>query len=85
MTTPSPLEPLSFEAFQTILAELIDADVSRLRPETYFITDLGLDSLRMVEVLLRLEELGVEISPDMAWRIHTVGDAYRCYQGQVDR
>lgn len=85
MTTPSPLEPLSFEAFQAILADLIDADVSRLRPEAYFITDLGLDSLRMVEVLLRLEELGVEISPDLAWRIHTVGDAYRYYREHVGR
>jgi len=32
-----------------------------------------------VDVLLKLEELGLEISPDLAWEIQTVGDAYRYY------
>lgn len=76
----SQREALSFEAFQAVLAELLNVDVARLRPEAYFITDLGVDSLRMVEILLRLEELGLELSPDLAWQIQTVGDAYRHYQ-----
>jgi acyl carrier protein len=76
-------EPLSFVAFQTILAELLNLDTAQIKPEAYFITDLGVDSLRMAEVLLRLEELGLELSPDLAWQIQTVGDAYRYYQEQV--
>jgi acyl carrier protein len=77
------LEPLSFEAFQTMLADVLALDVAQVRPEAYFITDLGVDSIRMVEVLLRLEEMGLELSPDATWQIQTVGDAYRYYQEQV--
>jgi len=77
-------EILSFEAFQAMLAELLKVDMARLRPEAYFITDLGVDSLRLVEILLRLEELGVEISPDLAWEIQTVGDAYEYYRAQME-
>lgn len=76
-------EPLSFAAFQTILAELLNLDTAQVKPEVYFITDLGVDSLRMAEVLLRLEELGLELSPDLVWQIQTVGDAYCYYQEQV--
>ncbi len=79
------LEPLSFEDFQAMLAGLLKVDVAQLTPEAYFVTDLGVDSLRMVEVLLRLEEMGVELSLELAWRIQTVGDAYRYYQQQMTR
>jgi len=75
----------SFADFQAMLAGLLDVDVARLTPDAYFITDLGVDSLRLADILLRLEELGVEVSPDLAWEVQTVGDAYRVYQAQVAR
>lgn len=71
---------LSFEAFQAVLADLLHADVAQLRPEACLVTDLGVDSLRLVEILLRLEELGLEISPDAVWEIETVADAYHYYR-----
>jgi acyl carrier protein len=74
---------LSFEAFQTMLAELLNEDTTRLGPDAYFITDLGVDSLRLVEILLHLEEMGLEVSPDLAWELQTVGDAYQYYRTQV--
>jgi len=79
------LEPLSFAAFQAMVADLLDVDVARLIPDAYFITDLGVDSLRLADLLLRLEDLGVEVSPDLAWEVQTVGDAYRVYQEQAAR
>jgi len=81
----SQLEPMSFKAFCTLLADLLDVDMERLKPETYFITDLGVDSLRLAEVLLQLEEMGVELAPTSAWQIHTVGDAYRYYQEHISQ
>jgi acyl carrier protein len=81
----TPLEPLSFEAFQAMLADLLELNVEQVTPEAYFITDLGVDSIRMVEVLLRLEEMGLEMSPDLAWRIQTVDDAYRFSQQYATR
>ena len=79
------LEPLSFEAFQAMLANLLKVDVAQVTPEAYFITDLGVDSIRMVQMLLRLEEMGIELSLESAWQIQTVGDAYRYYQQQMTR
>jgi acyl carrier protein len=76
-------ESLSFEAFQAMLADLLNVDVVQLVPEAYFITDLGVDSMRMLQVLLRLEEMGIELSLELAWRIQTVDDAYRYYQQQM--
>jgi len=70
-------EPLSWEEFQALVAELLHVAPSQVTPEAVFITDLGVDSLRLVDILLKLEELGVELSPDLAWEIQTVGDAYR--------
>jgi acyl carrier protein len=81
----TPLEPLSFEAFQAMLIDLLEVNVEQVTPDAYFITDLGVDSIRMVEVLLRLEEMGLEMSPDLAWRIQTVDDAYRFYQQYATR
>lgn len=75
----------SFEDFRAMVAEVLDVDTARLTPDTYFITDLGVDSLRLADILLRLEELGVEVSPDLAWEVQTVGDAYRIYQEQAAR
>jgi acyl carrier protein len=51
-------------------------EVELLRPEAYFVTDLGVDSLRMLDLLLGLEKLGVPVTLESAWRIQTVGDAY---------
>ena len=78
------LESLSMQAFRDMIAELLDLDLEQVTPEAYFITDLGVDSVRLVEVLLQLEKMGIEIYPDLAWQIETVGDAYDYYQSQVE-
>lgn len=80
--TPSQIEALSFEQFQAMLAELLNLDVEQLAPEAYFIADLGVDSIRMVEVFLRLQAMGLEVSPEVGWQIQTVGDAYHYYREQ---
>ena len=72
-------EPLAWAEFQSLVAKVLHIDPALATPEAYFIIDLGVDSLRLVDVLLKLEELGLEISPDLAWEIQTVGDAYRYY------
>ena len=80
MTAPVPL---SSDAFRDMIADALGLDVARVTPEAYFIADLGVDSIRMIEILLRLEEMNIRVSPELAWQIHTVDDAYRYYQEQV--
>lgn len=81
----SPTEPMSFEAFRDVVAELLRVDVARITPETYFVTDLAVDSLGMLRVLLRLEEMGLPFSLETAFQIQTVADAYRCYLQALER
>ena len=81
----SPTEPLSFEAFRAVVADLLQVDAARVTPEAYFVTDLGADSLRMLQILLRLEKLGLVFSLDSAFQIQTVADAYRYYQQSAGR
>ena len=71
---------LSWDEFKKILLEELLVSEEKLVPEASFITDLGADSIRLVEMFLRLEELGVEIPPEKAWQIQTVGEAYQYLQ-----
>lgn len=75
------LEGLSFEAFQGMIAEWLNVDPAQVTPQAYFITDLRVDSIRMADLLLRLEGLGVELDLEKAWEIKTVEDAYRYIKG----
>ena len=78
-----PPEPLTFEEFQNLVADILNIQPGQVTPGAYFVTDLGVDSIRMIEVLLHLEALGLTLTPDLAWRIQTVGDAYQYYQEQT--
>lgn len=76
-------EPLSFEDFRAILADLLHVNPAQVTPEAYFVTDLGVDSLRMLKLLLKLEQMGVEFRLEAAPRIQTVGDAYDYYRQEL--
>ncbi|HIE39530.1 MAG TPA: acyl carrier protein [Anaerolineales bacterium] len=74
---------ITFEEFRRIIAEELDVDESQVVPEASFVEDLLADSIRLVEMMLRLEEMGITIPVDVAWEVRTVGDAYRFYAEQV--
>ena len=68
---------LTFEEFRKILARELEIDEEKIVPEASFFSDLYVDSIRMVDMMLRLEEMGISIPLEVAWQIETVGDAYR--------
>ena len=76
MTKPQSSK-LTFEEFRKILARELEVDEERIFPEASFFSDLCVDSIRMVDMMLRLEELGISIPLEVAWQIETVGDAYQ--------
>ena len=80
MTDKSAKEPVPFEEFKHILAEELQVEESKVIPEALFITDLLVDSIKLVELMLRLEEMGITIPMETAWDVQTVGDAYRVYK-----
>ncbi|MBC8446375.1 MAG: acyl carrier protein [Chloroflexi bacterium] len=70
---------LTFEQFRDIIAKELMVAKEKVVPQASFIEDLLVDSIRMVEMMLKLEEMGMEIPLEAAWSIETVGDAYEQY------
>ena len=72
-------ESVTYGEFTVMLAEVLLVQQEKLTPETSFSNDLFIDSLKMVEMALRIEQLGVSIPTEAYWEIQTVGDAYDAY------
>jgi acyl carrier protein len=75
---------ITFDEFKQLLAEELQLDESKIVPEASFINDLMVDSIRLVELMLRLDQEGINIPLEAAWDVDTVGDAYRLYEQQGD-
>jgi acyl carrier protein len=70
---------LTFEEFRRVIARELQVDEDRVVREASFVRDLFADSLKLVGLMLRMEELGIVIPMERAWEVETVGDAYRLY------
>lgn len=58
-----------------IVADRLDVEEEKIKPETSFKDDLEADSLDVVELVMELEdEFDLEISDEDAEKIATVGD-----------
>ncbi len=79
------IRKITFEEFRRIIAEELDVDEAQVVPEASFVEDLLADSIQMVEMMLRLEEMGIPIPVESAWKVRTVEDAYRFYLDQVQK
>ena len=61
---------------RTIVAEQLALEESQVRPDANFSTELGADSLDVVELVMALEEgFGIEIEDEAAEKISTVEEA----------
>ena len=79
MTNELQQGTLSFEEFRHLVAEELQVDESKVVPEASFIEDLMVDSIKLVDMMLTLEEKGISIPMEAAWDVKTVGDAYAVY------
>ena len=78
-------EKLSFAEFQGFLSNALSISTEELVPDASLLNDLAVDSLKLVELMLRFEnQLGVSIPSQDAWEINTVGDAYTYYVDHFD-
>ena len=58
-----------------LISEATKVDEEKVKPETNFIEDLNLDSLDIVELMMKMEdEFGIEIPEDEAEGLKTVKD-----------
>ena len=72
-------ESITYDEFTRVVADVLLVQLEKLTPETSFTNDLYIDSLKFVEMALRIEQLGVSIPTEAYWEIQTVGDAYDAY------
>jgi acyl carrier protein len=57
-----------------LAAEQVDADPTRLTPQTHFVNDLNYDSLEVVEFTMKLEdEFEISVPDEAAEKLDTVG------------
>ncbi|MCL2408625.1 MAG: acyl carrier protein [Oscillospiraceae bacterium] len=64
-----------FERLKNSLAEQFDADPAEITRETNIITDLGADSLDLVELIMSFEEeYNISVVDEAVYEFKTVGD-----------
>ncbi len=67
---------MEFEKIRGIIAEVLNIDPAGITQDSTFIEDLGADSLDVFQIVMGIEEeFDIEISPEDAERIGTVGEA----------
>lgn len=72
---------MELEKLQEIIAEVLNVDASEVTLSTTFTDDLGADSLDVFQILLGVEEaFDIEIQPEDAEKIVSVGDAVEAIQ-----
>lgn len=60
-------------------------EAEKVSSKSHFVTDLGLDSLDVVEIVMALEdEFGIEISDEEAEKVFTVEDAVEFISKALD-
>ncbi len=65
-----------FEKVKKIIVAQLNVEESEIKLTSSFLTDLGADSLDIVELIMAFEdEFGIEISDEDAEKITAVGDA----------
>jgi acyl carrier protein len=70
-------EPLTFEQFQAMFSQYLGIDASRLTREVNLLFELGVDSLSLVNTMIRLEqEFRITFSPEDRVMTRTLGEAY---------
>jgi len=73
----------TFEEVKAIIVELLGVDPAKVTLEARFREDLEADSLDLVELIMKFEDVfGQEISDEDAQKLTTVGEAVKFVEAQ---
>ena len=76
MTKLKEIVVMEFEKLKKVIAEVLSVDPDEITMDTTFTDDLGADSLDLFQIIMGLEEeFDIEIPPEKAESITTVGEA----------
>lgn len=66
-----------------LISDATKVDSAKIKPETSFVDDLNLDSLDIVELMMKMEdEFGIEIPEEDAEGLKTVNDVIQYLQSK---
>lgn len=71
---------MTLDDFVRLIAENFDMDPARVQPASMVGTDLGLDSIGVYELLMIVEDLGVDLTDEQLDQLRTVQDWYDAYR-----
>jgi len=76
---------MELEKLKKVIAEVLSVDPEEITMETTFVDDLGADSLDVFQIIMGLEEeFDIEIPPEKAEKITTVGEAVELIKNEVE-
>jgi acyl carrier protein len=68
-----------------VLVELFEIDPAKITPEANLYTDLDIDSIDAVDLVIQLKEItGKKIQPEEFKQVRTVNDVVRAIHGVVN-
>jgi acyl carrier protein len=68
---------VSFDQFRHMVADHFGLPIDRLTKDISFLDDLGLDSLSLVNFIIKLEKTyNIKIEMDNVWSLKNIGEAY---------
>lgn len=69
---------VSFEDFCLVAAQRLNVDLNLLRPDAFWVQDVGITSVDIVKIALLLrQKFGVKVPTSQMGRIKTVQDTYQ--------
>jgi acyl carrier protein len=76
---------LTIDDFTKLIAEHFEMDPVTVRPDALVTADLGLDSIGVYELLMIVEDRGVDLTDEQLDQLRTVQDWYDAYRLGLDR
>ncbi len=77
--------PPSFDRFKHMIADHFGFETDRLEHATSFLDDLGIDSLSLINFVVKLElKYGIKIDMDSVWDLRSVGEAYKIFRKKIE-
>jgi acyl carrier protein len=68
---------ISFDEFRKMIADYFGIALERISRGVSFSNDLGIDSLSLVNFIVKLEKnYGIKIDLDYVWSLSDIGEAY---------
>lgn len=71
---------MNFEKFKEILKENTKVDINKVTENSSFKTDLGLDSIDLLQLVVSVEEkFNIKLDNDKLMSINTISDAIKAF------